>query len=63
MTSPGKNIRFTVNSIDIKNSFNNITQRDKCNGDYLEVSLRPYLSSIFRNDDNNPDNTKSKNGP
>ncbi|XP_039305004.1 cubilin isoform X2 [Solenopsis invicta] len=37
VTSPGKNIRFTINSIDIKNSYNNITQRDKCNGDYLEI--------------------------
>ncbi|XP_050461753.1 cubilin-like [Cataglyphis hispanica] len=42
VTSPGKNIRFTINSMDIKNStnFSNLTfinQTDKCNGDYLEV--------------------------
>ncbi|XP_012062648.1 PREDICTED: cubilin [Atta cephalotes] len=37
VTSLAKSILFTINSIDIKNSINNITQRDKCNGDYLEV--------------------------
>lgn len=43
MTSPGKNIRLTINSMDIKNSTNNSTgniQSDKCTGDYLEVSLK-----------------------
>lgn len=42
VTSPGKNIRFTINSMDIKNSTSNstsINQDDRCNGDYLEVSL------------------------
>ncbi|EFN66210.1 Cubilin [Camponotus floridanus] len=42
VTSPGKTIRFTINSMDIKNStiFNqsiSVNQSDKCNGDYLEV--------------------------
>ncbi|TGZ53188.1 Cubilin [Temnothorax longispinosus] len=37
VTSPAKTIMFTINSIDIKNSINNITRRDKCSGDYLEV--------------------------
>ncbi|XP_071569184.1 cubilin isoform X2 [Temnothorax nylanderi] len=37
VTSPTKTIMFTINSIDIKNSINNITRRDKCSGDYLEV--------------------------
>lgn len=51
VTSPGKNIRFTIDSMDIKNStnFSNFTfinQTDKCNGDYLEVSLHSYLISI-----------------
>ncbi|RLU24405.1 hypothetical protein DMN91_002494 [Ooceraea biroi] len=36
VTSPGKNIRLTINSMDIRNSINN-TQSDKCTGDYLEV--------------------------
>lgn len=52
VTSPGKSIMFTINNIDIKNSINNNTRLDKCNGDYLEVSLRSYLISILRNVDN-----------
>jgi len=55
MTSLAKSILFTINSIDIKNSINNITQRDKCNGDYLEVNIcasDTSTSGIFRNADN-----------
>jgi len=53
ITSPAKSVIFTIDSIDIKNSLNNNTQRDKCSGDYLEVSfLRPRLISIFRKVDN-----------
>ncbi|EFN89302.1 Cubilin, partial [Harpegnathos saltator] len=37
MTSPGKNIRFTINSIDIKNSTNSTGNTNKCTGDFLEV--------------------------
>ncbi|XP_029168402.1 cubilin-like [Nylanderia fulva] len=40
VTTPGKNIRFTINSMDIKNSTSNSTsikQDDRCNGDYLEI--------------------------
>ncbi|XP_014475365.1 PREDICTED: cubilin [Dinoponera quadriceps] len=36
VTSPGKNIRLIINSMDIKNSTNNMTS-NKCTGDYLEV--------------------------
>lgn len=43
VTSPAKSISFTINSIDIKNSINNITQRDKCSGDYLEVNICVYV--------------------
>lgn len=39
VASPAKSIAFTINSIDIKNTINNNTRLDKCNGDYLEVSL------------------------
>lgn len=51
VTSPGKNIRFTINSMDIRNStnFSNYTfinQTDKCNGDYLEVSLHSRVINI-----------------
>lgn len=54
VTSPGKIIKFTINSMDIKNStiFNqsiSINQSDKCNGDYLEVSLHSCLISISKN--------------
>lgn len=38
VASPAKSIMFVINSTDIKNSINN-TRRDKCSGDYLEVSL------------------------
>nr|XP_012218853.1 PREDICTED: cubilin-like [Linepithema humile] len=37
VTSPGKNIKFTINSIDIKNSTNNNTRNDICTGDFLEI--------------------------
>jgi len=56
VTSPGKIIRFTINSMDIKNStiFNqsiSVNQSDKCNGDYLEVSLHSRLINISKNTD------------
>ncbi|XP_011637168.1 cubilin-like [Pogonomyrmex barbatus] len=37
VTSPTKTIRFTINSMDIKNSTNNVTRGNECSGDYLEV--------------------------
>ena len=40
--SLGKNIKFTINNMDIRNSTNNTERGDKCTGDYLEVS--PYLN-------------------
>lgn len=48
VTSPGKIIRFTINSMDIKNSTItnqsvSINQNDRCNGDYLEVSLHSQI--------------------
>lgn len=53
VTSPGKNIRFTIDAMDIKNSINNTenNKSDKCTGDYLEVSLRDLMSS--KNTDSN----------
>lgn len=52
VTLSGKNIRFTINSMDIKNSTNNTGQSDKCTGDFLEVSLN-LVSLIFHRNTNN----------
>ncbi|CAK9795155.1 Cubn [Anthophora quadrimaculata] len=36
-TELGKNIKFTINSIDVRNATNRTTSGDKCTGDYLEI--------------------------
>ncbi|KZC14141.1 Cubilin [Dufourea novaeangliae] len=37
IASPGKNIKFTFNSIDVRNATNKTSSGDKCTGDYLEI--------------------------
>lgn len=44
VTSPGKSIKFTINSMDVRNSTDK-RGGDMCNGDFLEVHL-PYLARL-----------------
>ncbi|XP_054002675.1 cubilin [Hylaeus anthracinus] len=44
-TSPGKNIKLTINSMDIRNATNRNATNEECTGDYLEVRDGPTLFS------------------
>lgn len=41
----GKNIKFTINSMDIKNAMNG--NGSKCTGDYIEVKFDPILVPLL----------------